>query len=116
MKADILLRKDQVDTKDNNKDVQMLKEKLWSRKQTMIEITVLWRSQVVEKTTLMKEIWWNEMREQEVIKELAKKDGQAWKDNSIVYVKERIYILNNKKIWEQILQKNHDSIDVEHLG
>ena len=41
MKADILLRKDQVDTKDNNKDVQMLKEKLWSRKQTMIEITVL---------------------------------------------------------------------------
>ena len=56
------------------------------------------------------------MREQEVIKELAKKDGQAWKDNGIVYVKERIYILNNKKIREQILQKNHDSIDVEHLG
>ena len=41
MKADILLRKDQVDTKDNNKDVQMLKEKLWSRRQTTIEITVL---------------------------------------------------------------------------
>jgi len=41
MKANILLRKDQVDTKDNNKDVQMLKEKLWSRRQTTIEITVL---------------------------------------------------------------------------
>jgi len=31
MKADILLRKNQVDTKDNNKDVQILKEELWAR-------------------------------------------------------------------------------------
>ena len=31
MKADILVRKDQVDTKNNNKDVQILKEDLWTR-------------------------------------------------------------------------------------
>ena len=31
MKADILSRKDQMDTKDNNKNVQILKEKLWSK-------------------------------------------------------------------------------------
>ena len=29
MKADILSRKEQVDTKEDNKDVQLLKEELW---------------------------------------------------------------------------------------
>jgi len=38
-----------------------------------------------------------------VVKELDKQDGQAWEDNIIVYVNGRIYILNNKKIQEQIL-------------
>jgi len=46
---------------------------------------------------------------------LAKKDSQSWKDKSIVYVEERIYITNNKKIQEQILQKNHDPVDIGHL-
>jgi len=31
-KVDILSRKDQVDTKEDNKDVQLLKDKMWSRK------------------------------------------------------------------------------------
>ena len=31
-------------------------------------------------------------------KKLEKDKGQAWKDNSIVYIEERIYILNNQKI------------------
>ena len=30
-KADILSRKDQVNTKEDNKDVQLLKEEIWSR-------------------------------------------------------------------------------------
>ena len=30
-------------------------------------------------------------------------------------MKGRIYIPNNQKIWEQILQENHDLADVEHL-
>ena len=32
MKMDILLRKDQVNTKEDNKDVQLLKNKLWKMK------------------------------------------------------------------------------------
>ena len=40
-KTNILSRKDQVDTKDDNKDIQMLKEELWSRKQTIANIIVL---------------------------------------------------------------------------
>ena len=31
-------------------------------------------------------------------------------------MEERIYVLNNKKIREEILKKNHDSVDMEHLG
>jgi len=39
-KVDILARKDQVDTQDNNKDVQMLKEESWMRR-TIAEVTML---------------------------------------------------------------------------
>jgi len=56
------------------------------------------------------------MREQEVQKKLKKYNGQVWKDNRIVYVKERIYVSNNRKIQEQVLQENHDSVDIGHLG
>ena len=31
-------------------------------------------------------------------------------------MEERIYVLNNKKIREQILKENHDSVDVGHSG
>ena len=34
-------------------------------------------NQVVEKTTILEEIWWNRTKEQEVWRELEKKDGQS---------------------------------------
>jgi len=37
-----------------------------------------------------------------VLKKLEKDEGQAWEDNGIVYVEERIYILNSQRIQEQI--------------
>ena len=55
MKADILSRKDQVNTQNDNKDVQMLKEKLWSRR-TTVEVMMLKRNSVIEKTDFLKEI------------------------------------------------------------
>ena len=36
IKTDILLRKDQINMKEDNKDIQMLKEELWTRR-TMVE-------------------------------------------------------------------------------
>jgi len=39
-KADILSRKDQVNTKEDNKDIQLLKDEMWTRK-TTARITVL---------------------------------------------------------------------------
>ena len=56
------------------------------------------------------------MKEQEVCKELEKKDGQAWKEDGIIYVDRRIYVPNSQKIKEKILQKNHEPVDIEHSG
>jgi len=39
-KADILSRKDQVNTQDDDKNIQMPKEELWTRR-TIAEITML---------------------------------------------------------------------------
>ena len=39
-KADILSRKDQVNTKEDNKDVQLLKDEIWARR-TTAKITML---------------------------------------------------------------------------
>ena len=64
MKTNILFRKDQVDTKEDNKDVQMLKNKLWTRKViTEAEVVVIWGNQVVEEITLLEEIRRNQTRE-----------------------------------------------------
>jgi len=49
------------------------------------------------------------MKEQEVIKELEKEDG-------VVYVNGRIYMPNNQKLKEKILQENHNPADIEHSG
>jgi len=54
-KADILSRKDLIDTQENNKDVQMLKEELWTRR-TTAEIMMLKRNKTMEKSDLLEEI------------------------------------------------------------
>ena len=54
-KADILSRKDQVNTKEDNKDVQLLKEELWSRRITA-EITMIGRRMTAEECDILREI------------------------------------------------------------
>jgi len=41
MKADVLSRKDHINTTDDNKDVQMLKNKMWTMKQITAEIEII---------------------------------------------------------------------------
>ena len=87
-----------MDTKDDNKDVQMLKDEIWNRRQTTAKVAIIRRNQVVEEIILLEKIQRNGTKEQEVISGLKKKDGQSWKENGIVYIKGRIYISNNKRI------------------
>ena len=54
-KADILFRKDQVDTKEDNKDVQLLKNEIWTRK-TTAKITMLGRKVKPEEDDILRKI------------------------------------------------------------
>jgi len=47
---------------------------------------------------------------------LEKDNGLLWEEDKIVYMERRMYIPNSKKLKEKILQENHNSVDVEHLG
>ena len=56
-RVNILFRKDQVDIKEDNKDIKMLKEKLWTRRMNIkAEVIVLRENQVVEETILLNKI------------------------------------------------------------
>ena len=110
-KTDILLRKDQVNTKEDNKDIQLLKEELFSRR-TTAEIMMMGRKTTVDECDIIKEIRRNNTREKEVIQALKKEDGLTWEEDKVVYVKGRIYMPNSKKIREEILEENHNSVDV----
>ena len=82
----------------------MLKDELWKRRLvTEAEIVVFRRNQIVKETILLEKIPRNNIREQEVQKELEEDNGQVWEDNKVVYMEGKIYISNNQKIQEQIL-------------
>ncbi len=56
------------------------------------------------------------MREKEVVQALEKQDGLTWEENGVVYMEERIYVPNNKKIRKEILKENYNLVDVGHPG
>jgi len=104
-----------VNTKEDNKDVQLLKEQLWTRR-TTVEIMMLKRKMTVDKLDIVKKIKRNNTREQEVVQALKKEDRLTWEKDGLVYMEERIYITNNKKTREKILKENHDLVDIKYLG
>jgi len=53
-------------------------------------------------------------KKHEMAQELKKKNSLAWKENRIIYIDGQIYIPNNKKLQEQVLQKNYNLIDVSY--
>jgi len=71
-----LLRKDQVDTQEDNKDVKMLKEELMTRR-TTAEIAMLKKYKLLENSNLLEEIQRNNTREQKVEQELKKENSLA---------------------------------------
>ena len=74
------------------------------------------RKMTREEGDILKEIKRNTTREKEVVQALKKEDGLTWEEDGVVYMEGRIYVPNNKKIKEEILKENHDSVDVGHPG
>ena len=104
-----------MNAKEDNKDVQLLKDKLWQQKMT-VEITMIQRRTMIEESDILKKIKRNTMREKEVVQALKKEDGLTWEEDGVVYMEGRVYVLNNRKIKEEILKENHDLADVGHPG
>jgi len=115
MKVDILSRKNQMDIQEDNKDVQILEKELWTKRITA-EIMMLKRYKLLEDSNLLEEIQRNNTREHKVEQELKKENSLVWEQDRIIYIEEQIYILNNRKLKEWILQENHNPVDIGHPG
>jgi len=64
MKADVLSRKDQVDTIDNNRNIKLLKNKLQIKQmKTKAKVIIIRKSQVIEKIILLDKIRRNQIRD-----------------------------------------------------
>ena len=113
MKVDILSRKKQVNTKEDNKDVQLLKDEMWTRK-TTVKIMMLRRKVITEESDIIKKIRKNNTREKEIIQALEKEDGLAWEEDGMAYMEGKIYVPNNKKLREEVLKEHHDLVDIGH--
>ena len=72
-------------------------------------------NKVREESRILKEIRRIETREKEVIQALERNNSTTWEEDGLVYMEGRIYVPNNKKVKEEILRENHDSVDVGHL-
>ena len=70
----------------------------------------------VDNLNLLEKVCRNNTREKKIQQVLKKEDGLLQEQDGITYMKERIYILNNKRLKEKILWENYDLADVGHLG
>jgi len=117
-KADILSRREKVDTKEDNQDIQMLKEELWIQQTTSQDRTPIILLQQehlqISEEEIQEQIKKIQTREQEVTKLLERKDGQSWEENGIVYRDGKIYVPKNRQIRDKILSDNHNPPDVGH--
>ena len=102
--------------REDNKDVQVLKEEIWTRR-TTVRVKMLKKNKTKEDNLdLLEEIYRNNTREKKIQQALKKEDGLSSESNGIAYMEERIYIPNNKRLKEKILWENYDLVDVGHLG
>ena len=115
MKVDILLWKEQVDTKEDNKDVQLLKDEMWTRKMTA-KVTMLGRKVMTEESDTIKKIRKNDTREKEIVQALEKNNGVAWEEDEVAYIEGRIYVPNNKELREEILKEHYNPADIGYPG
>ena len=74
-----------MNTQEDNKDIQMLKKELWTRRITT-KIMMLKRYKLLEDSNLLEEIQRNNTREHEVEQELKKENGLAQEQDRIIYI------------------------------
>ena len=71
---------------------------------------------MTEESDIIKRIQRNNTREKKIVQVLEKNNRSTWEEERVVYIEERIYVLNNKEIREEILKEHHDPADIGHPG
>jgi len=71
---------------------------------------------MVDNLDILKEICRNNIREKKIQQALKKEDRLLWEQDRIAYMEGKIYVPNNKRLKEKILQENHDVADIGHPG
>jgi len=89
--------------KEDNKNIQMLKEELWTRR-TTAEVMMLKRMTTTDKQEILEEIRRNGTKEQKVIQVLEKNNRLSWEEDGIVYMEGRMYVL-----WQLLDTKSNSS-------
>jgi len=109
-RADLLSRKDQVNVIRDNKNIEMLRQVEIQRTEALVvllkEDKITQDIQLKDKSNWEKEIYQKLADEKDVTRE---QDGMVWMDN-------RIYVPNNKDLWEQILVEHHEPAVLGHPG
>jgi len=80
------------------------------------EIMMIGRKMTVNKGDRIKEIKRNNTREKEVVQALKKDNRLTWEEDGVVYMEGKVYMPNNKKLREEILEENYNSVDVGYSG
>ena len=104
-----------MDTREDNKDVQLLKDEMWTRKSTS-KIKVFKKRKRADESNILKKIRKNNTRQKEIVQAMRREDRLAWEEDNVVYMEGRIYVPNNKDLKEEILREYHDLADVRHPG
>ena len=71
---------------------------------------------LTDRQEILEEIRRNGTKKWKVIQALEKDNRVSWEEDGIVYIEGRIYVPDSKKLKEEILQENHDSVDMGHPG
>ncbi|KAF7785180.1 hypothetical protein Agabi119p4_1345 [Agaricus bisporus var. burnettii] len=121
-KADILSRLIKPDTSNDNRGVEMFKEKMFIRRleeSTPIhDVTLLHnrRFEILADETVLEKIRKCERRETRVLEEMKKQPEKVWENKGIIYRQGRIYVPDNQEIRDFILHDHHNSPDARHPG
>jgi hypothetical protein len=113
-----------MDEEDEDRMVQLLKEKWFMRRQrteedeTTEEFIMLQSElfQIVTGEDIMDKLRKNTRKETDIAKLLQERPDETWESEGIIYHKGRIYVPLDPNLRGHILHNNHDSPDVGHPG
>ncbi|KAF7762598.1 hypothetical protein Agabi119p4_9191 [Agaricus bisporus var. burnettii] len=121
-KADILSRIIKPDISEDNKNVEMFKDKIFTREfredvSNYEEMVLLNRRfEVSADQKILEDIRSSKRRETMVLQEMKKQPEKVWESEGIIFRQGRIYVPEEKELRDRILYDHHYPPDIGHPG